>query len=78
MGLLKTSQLRDYWSRNFLFETNVKKIMSRNRFEQLLIMLHFNDNEAADNQDQEIDCLTTKKLKKKTQKSYSLEINLGL
>jgi hypothetical protein len=52
--------------------------MSRNRFEQLLIMLHFNDNEAADNQDQEIDCLTTKKLKKKTQKSYSLEINLGL
>jgi hypothetical protein len=29
--------------------------MNRNHFEQLLTMLHFNDNEAADNQDQEID-----------------------
>jgi hypothetical protein len=56
MGLL-TPQLRDYWSRNFLFETNLKKIMNRNRFAQLLPMLHFNDNEVADNQDQEIDKL---------------------
>jgi hypothetical protein len=31
--------------------------MNRNRFEQLLPMLHFNDNEVADNQDQEIDKL---------------------
>jgi hypothetical protein len=46
--------------------------MSRNRFEQLLIMLHFNDNEAADNQDQEIDCLTTKKFKKKHTKKLQL------
>ncbi|CAH1384290.1 unnamed protein product [Tenebrio molitor] len=40
-----------------VFETNLKKIMNRNRFEQLLTTLHFNDNEVADNQDQEIDKL---------------------
>jgi hypothetical protein len=28
MGLLKTPQLRDYWSRNFLFETTVEARLS--------------------------------------------------
>nr|CAH7758956.1 unnamed protein product [Callosobruchus chinensis] len=30
MGLLKLPQLRDYWAQNFLYENNMKKIMSRN------------------------------------------------
>lgn len=58
MGLLKEPQLRDYWSTNYLFENNIKKNMTRNRFEQLLSMLHFNDNEAASKKgDEEFDRL---------------------
>lgn len=49
MGLVKTPQLRDYWSKNFLFQNNVCKIMTRNRFEQLLSMWHFSDNDQVHN-----------------------------
>nr|CAI5852091.1 unnamed protein product [Callosobruchus analis] len=57
MGLFKLPQLRDYWAQNFLYENNMKKIMSRNRFEQLLATLHFNDNETFNKNDREIDRL---------------------
>ncbi|KAJ8970455.1 hypothetical protein NQ314_001227 [Rhamnusium bicolor] len=44
MGLFKLPKLRNYWSKNFLYENNISKTMTRNRFEQLLKMWHFNDN----------------------------------
>lgn len=45
MGLIQLPQLRDYWSTNMLYGNNIPKIMSRNRFEMLLAMLHTCDNE---------------------------------
>ncbi|KAL3280325.1 hypothetical protein HHI36_017814 [Cryptolaemus montrouzieri] len=33
MGLMKTPQLRDYWSRSFSYQNNIGKVMTRNRFE---------------------------------------------
>lgn len=47
MGLVKLPQLKDYWSKNSLYENTIKKVMSRNRFELLLRMLHFNNNDTA-------------------------------
>ena len=44
MGLLPLPKIRDYWSTNTLYGNNISKIMTRNRFEQLLNNLHFCDN----------------------------------
>lgn len=45
MGLCKRSSIRSYWSRDFIFQNNVSKVMSRNRFENILRYLHFADND---------------------------------
>lgn len=45
IGLMKLHQSRDYWSQSFLYANNMKKIMSRNRFEELLSTVHFNNNQ---------------------------------
>lgn len=46
MGLVKLPQLSLYWSNTKTFEqTFIKSIMSRNRFEILLRMLHFANND---------------------------------
>lgn len=45
MGIVRMNSIRDYWSTKWLFKNNVARtIMSRNRFEVLLKMLHFSDN----------------------------------
>lgn len=45
MGLKKLPRMTDYWSKNPLYSDQVSSRMSRNRFELLLRMIHFNDNE---------------------------------
>lgn len=45
MGLLGAPTFRSYWSQNFIYKNNIPTIMSRNRFEQLLKMWHFSNNE---------------------------------
>lgn len=44
MGCCSFSNMQMYWSKNCLFQNYVQKIMSRNRFQLLLKMLHFSDN----------------------------------
>lgn len=52
MGLVKMPKIADYWSNDNLFHNNfAKNVMSRNRFEMLLRMFHFNDNLLADTSD---------------------------
>ncbi|XP_050308269.1 uncharacterized protein LOC126744757 [Anthonomus grandis grandis] len=46
MCLLQVPQLRDYWSKDLLYQNNISKIMSRNRFENILSMFHTCDNES--------------------------------
>ncbi|XP_063913566.1 piggyBac transposable element-derived protein 4-like [Zophobas morio] len=46
MGMVRMNSLRDYWSQKWLLKSDVaRNVMSRNRFEILLKMLHFSDNE---------------------------------
>lgn len=45
MGLDKKPKLSDYWRNSDLYWSKAAKVMSRNRFEILLRMLHFADNE---------------------------------
>lgn len=45
-GLCQFPQLISYWSKNVLYSNKVKNVMPRNRFELLLRMWHFADNEA--------------------------------
>lgn len=45
MGLNKMPKITDYWSKNPLYKNEVKNVMSRNRFELILRMWHFSDNE---------------------------------
>lgn len=44
-GLHKKPQLSDYWRNSDLYWSKAAKVMSRNRFEILLRMFHFADNE---------------------------------
>lgn len=44
-GLMKLPHVRDYWSTNRLFSNEVSKEMSRNKFELIMCMLHFGDND---------------------------------
>lgn len=46
MGLVKMPHIADYWSRQRLYKNEVAgNVMSRNRFELLLSMWHFSNNE---------------------------------
>lgn len=47
MGLVKMPKIADYWSKCILYQNEVSKCMSRNRFELLLRMFHCADNESA-------------------------------
>ncbi|XP_054278181.1 piggyBac transposable element-derived protein 4-like [Macrosteles quadrilineatus] len=48
MGLVKLPNLRDYWSKNKIYDLQIpRNTMSRNRFELLLKMWHFADNNFA-------------------------------
>nr|XP_031848018.1 piggyBac transposable element-derived protein 4-like [Nomia melanderi] len=48
MGMVKLPSLRLYWSQDPLFsQTFLRTVISRDRFEILMRMLHFADNEAA-------------------------------
>lgn len=52
MGLVKLPEISLYWSKNPVFAQSVPKlVMSRNRFELLLRMLHFVNNETANIED---------------------------
>jgi len=45
MGILKKPLIAQYWSKNHLYSTPLfGSVMSRNRFQLLLLMPHFNDN----------------------------------
>ena len=45
MGLVKKSEIRDYWSKDPLIETPIfSKTISRARFEQIWTFWHFNNN----------------------------------
>ena len=46
MGLDKKPRLSDYWRKSSLYWSEAAKIMTRNRFEMLLRVWHFSDNEA--------------------------------
>ncbi|KAK9712348.1 Transposase IS4 [Popillia japonica] len=45
MGLMKLPRLKAYWYTNILYANKVKEVMPQNRFEQLLRIWHFNNNE---------------------------------
>lgn len=45
MGLCQLPSIQAYWQTSFLYFNKVRSLMSRNRFQLLLKMLHFNDNE---------------------------------
>ena len=52
MGLVRLNSLEKYWSTNPLFQQIVPRAtMSRNRFQLLLSMLHFSDNETSESGD---------------------------
>nr|CAH7757259.1 unnamed protein product [Callosobruchus chinensis] len=53
MGLCKRSILAKYWATDPLYKNMVSKTMSRNRFEIILRMLHFSDNNQADKNDRQ-------------------------
>ncbi|XP_054747936.1 piggyBac transposable element-derived protein 4-like [Anastrepha obliqua] len=45
MGLVKVGSLKDYWSKDLLYNFSIPgRTMSRNRFQLLLSFLHFTDN----------------------------------
>jgi len=48
MGLVQLPSYDHYWSTSPVFHTNVGRVMSRNRFEIIMQMIHFMDNEQAD------------------------------
>lgn len=49
MGLVPLGRLEDYWSQNGVYNMTIPRaIMSRNRFQILLTMLHFDNNETSD------------------------------
>lgn len=48
MGLVQLPSYDHYWSTSAVFHTNVGRVMSRNRFEIIMQMIHFIDNEQAD------------------------------
>lgn len=45
MGLMHLPKLRDYWCTKRIYENGIRKVMSRNRFELLLMMFHLSNNE---------------------------------
>lgn len=46
MGLVRLNNLPDYWASKGIYKLDIpRSIMSRNRFQLLLSMLHFNNNE---------------------------------
>ncbi|KAJ4428471.1 hypothetical protein ANN_24508 [Periplaneta americana] len=45
MGLVRYPKLENYWSTRKIYDNYVKKLISRNRFQLLLSMWHFHDNE---------------------------------
>lgn len=47
-GLVPLPSYELYWSNSFIFSTNFGQVMSRNRFEILIQMLHFSDNSQID------------------------------
>ena len=49
MGLVRLNNIEKYWSKNTLFRQDVPRAtMSRNRFQLLLSVLHFSNNETAE------------------------------
>ena len=48
MGLVRKSNLKDYWTCDAVIDTPyIRKVMSRDRFFEIMRYLHFNDNEKA-------------------------------
>lgn len=45
MGLVNMPTIHHYWSRNRLYRNDVSSVMSRNRFELLMQVWHFTDNQ---------------------------------
>lgn len=45
MGLCNFTVLENYWSNKKIYENYIKRIMSRNRFQLLLKMWHFSNND---------------------------------
>ncbi|KAL5239337.1 hypothetical protein ACI65C_006747 [Semiaphis heraclei] len=48
MGLVQLPSYDHYWSTYAVLHTNIGRVMSRNRFEIIMQMIHFIDNEQAD------------------------------
>lgn len=45
MGLNRMPKMSNYWSKSPLYSSNIKNVMSRNKFALLLRVWHFSDNE---------------------------------
>lgn len=45
MGLCSFPTIENYWSKKEIYKNGIARIMSRNPFQLLLKMLHFNNNE---------------------------------
>lgn len=48
MGLVQMPQVESYWSTSRLYSIDFGSVMSRNRFQLLTTMIHYSDNENAD------------------------------
>lgn len=51
MGLNSRPTIASYWSTDVLYKNQVSQVLSRNRFEMLLRMIHFSDRENQSNND---------------------------
>lgn len=51
MGLVQLPSLSAYWSKKSLYQNSLKHVLSRNRFQVLLKMWHFTNNEQANMDD---------------------------
>ena len=52
MGLVKLGSLENYWSKKRIYQQAIPtSVLSRNRFQLLLSMIHFSDNATAQDGD---------------------------
>ena len=74
MGLVQLSSISSYWSKKYLYTNSLRNVMSRNRFQLLLKIWHFSNNENANPNDR---LYKISPLLKKLQESFQSHIAPG-